>query len=141
MAYSTQDDMLQQLDETSLIRLTDDAEDGVIDAEVVTRSIADADATIDAYCQGRYTVPLTPVPDKIRGVSVDIAVYNLYSRKGDTAPEIRKDRHKEAIRFLEKVSEGKIKLGALTPASVNTADSVQAEGNDRIFTRTKMGGF
>jgi len=141
MAYSTQDDMLQQLDETSLIRLTDDAEDGVIDAEVVTRAITDADATIDAYCQGRYTVPLTPVPDKIRGISVDIAVYNLYSRKGDTAPDIRKDRHKEAIRFLEKVSEGKIKLGALTPAPINTADSVQIEGNDKIFTRTKMGGF
>ncbi len=112
-----------------------------IDEAIVTRATADADATIDAYCQGRYTVPLSPVPPKIRQVSVDIAIYNLYSRRDDTAPEIRKDRYKEAIRFLEKVAEGKIELGAATPVPTTSGNAVDIDNEDRIFSRTKMSGF
>lgn len=141
MPYSVQADILNQLDEETLIQLTDDPGDGEVDDDVVTRAIADADATVDSYCQGRYVLPLSPVPAKVRQVSVDIALYNLYSRRGDTAPDIRKDRHKEAIRWLEKVAEGKVKLGADTPASDNTAQSVEIESEDRAFTRTKMKGF
>ena len=141
MSYSVQTDILEQLDEATLIQLTDDDGAGEIDDDKVTRAVADADATIDSYCQGRYTIPLSPVPDKIRQVSVDIAIYNLYSRRDDTAPEIRKDRYKEAVRFLEKVSDGKIDLGAATPAQVNTDNTVDITSNERIFTREKMDGF
>lgn len=141
MAYCTQDDILDQLDEAVLIQLTDDAGVGAADADKVIKAIEDADATIDAYCQGRYTIPLSPVPNKIRQVSADIAIYNLFSRRGDAAPETRKDRHKEAIRFLEKVSEGRIKLGAATPAPSNTPDTVNISSKTRIFDRDKMSGF
>lgn len=141
MSYSAQTDILNQLDEETLIQLTDDPGYGEVDDDVVDRAIADADATIDSYCQGRYVLPLSPVPAKVRMVSVDIAIYNLYSRRGDTAPDVRKDRHKEAIRWLEKVAEGKVELGADTPASDNTAHSVDIENEDREFTRTKMSGF
>jgi len=141
MAYSTQADILEQVEENLLIRLTDDANSGAIDPDKVTRAIADADATINAYCQGRYTMPLSPVPDKIRQVSVDIAIYNLYSRRGDSAPETRKERHQAAIRFLERVNDGKITLGAVTPARTNTRDTVEIESNGRVFTRDKMGGL
>ena len=141
MAYSVKDDVLEQMDEDILLQLTDDHDTGVVDDDKVTRAIADADASIDTYCQGRYSIPLSPVPDKIRQVSVDISIYNLYSRRGDTVPENRKDRHKEALRFLEKVSEGKISLGSSTPAETTTTDTANIDYNDRIFTRGKMSGF
>jgi len=140
MPYCTQDDILEQIDEAVLIQLTDPL-GAAIDDDVVSRAIEDADATIDSYCQDRYSVPLDPVPAKARQISVDIAIYNLYSRRGDTAPEVRKDRHKEAIRWLEKVNKGDIKLGAATPASINTSGSVNISSNDRIFDREKMSGF
>jgi len=140
MPYCTQADILEQLDEAVLIQLTD-CSGLAINENRVSRAIKDADATIDSYCQGRYTVPLSPVPDKIRQVSVDIAIYNLYSRRADTAPDIRKDRHKEATRWLEKVNKGDIKLGAATPAATNTKDTVIITSNDRIFDRDKMSGF
>jgi len=139
--YCTQDDILNQLDVNTLILLTDDAGVGEVDETVVTRAVADADATIDSYCQGRYTVPLSPVPDKARQVSVDIAIYNLYSRRDDVAPEIRKDRYKEAVRWLEQVAAGKITLGSAAPAPGNTGHSVEFDSEDREFTRTKMTGF
>jgi len=141
MAYSTKSDILEQLDEETLIQLTDDDGQGLVDDDKVTRAIADADATVDAYCQGRYSVPIDPVPDKVRQVSVDLAIYNLYSRRDDTAPETRKDRNKEAIRFLEKVADGKIDLGSAAPAPETTGDAVDIDYNDRIFTRDKLKGF
>jgi phage gp36-like protein len=141
MAYSTKTDILEQLDEAILVQLTDDESTGLVNDDRVTRAIASADAAIDSYCQGRFTVPLSPIPDKIRDVSVDLAIYNLYSRREDTTPETRKDRYKEGIRFLEKVAEGKINLGAATPAPVTTGNAVDIEQSERIFTRDKMTGF
>ena len=141
MNYCLQTDILNQLNSTVLLQLTDDAGVGAIDTDVVTRAIADADATIDSYCQARYSVPLSPVPEKIRQISVDIAIYNLYSRRDDVVPDIRKDRDKEAIRFLEKVADGKIQMGAATPTPANTENTVSVAYNDRIFTRNKMSEF
>lgn len=143
MPYSTLADIYPlQLDEGTLIQLTNDDSDAeTIDESVVTRAITDADATIDAYCQGRYTIPLSPVSDKIRQISVDIAIYNLYSRRGDTVPDNRLSRYKDAIRFLERISDGKGSVGAVTPAPVNSTDTVSISGNDRIFSRNKMEGF
>lgn len=141
MAYCTRDNILERIDEAVLIQLTDDVGAGAIDDDKVTAAIADADATIDAYCQGRYTLPLSPVPAKITQLSVDISVYNLYSRSDLGMPDIRSERNKEAIRFLEKVSDGKIALGADTPAPANTENTVDIGYNDRIFTRDKMSGF
>jgi phage gp36-like protein len=141
MAYSTKSDILEQMDETTLIQLTDDDGAGIVDDDKVTRAIADADATIDAYCQGRYTVPLDPVPDKIRSISVDVAIYNLYSRRDDTAPETRKERYKEGVAFLKDIAAGRAHLGAATPAPETTEASVDIKSSDGIFTRDKMSGF
>ena len=141
MAYCTQAQILERIDEEPLIQLTDEAGAGEIDDDKVTAAIADADATIDAYCQGRYTLPLSPAPPKITQISVDIAIYNLYSHSDLDMPEIRKERNKEALRFLEKIAEGKIFLGADTPAQSNTDNAVSMDSSTRIFTRTKMEGF
>ena len=141
MPYCTQENILDRIDEAALIQLTDEAGEGEIDDDKVTAAIADADATIDAYCQGRYTLPLSPVPPKITQISVDIAVYNLYSHSDLEMPEVRKERNKEAVRLLERVAAGTISLGASTPAQANTDNAVSMDSNARIFTRSKMDGF
>ena len=139
--YCTQTNILNLISEATLIALTDDAGAGTVDGTKVTAAIADADATIDSYCQGRYTIPLSPVPAKIAQISVDIAVYNLYSRSDLEMPEVRKDRNREAIRFLEKVAAGGISLGVSSPAQVDTDNSVSIESGTRLFSRDKMEGF
>jgi phage gp36-like protein len=141
MSYCTQANILDRIDEATLITLTDEDGDGDVHGDKVDVAIADADATIDAYCQGAYTIPLSPVPVKITQVSVDIALYNLYSQSDLEMPEIRKERNKEAIRFLEMVSAGRINLGVATPAPVNTDNTADIDSNARIFTRGKMQGF
>lgn len=140
--YAAKPDILEQLPEMDLIGLTDDAGVGAVDDSVVDRSIADADAVIDAYCQGRYPVPLSPVPAIIRSLSVDLAIYNLYSRRlVAEVPEARKDRRKDALRFLEKVAEGKIQLGATSPVPAGSGNSVTVVAPERVFTRDNLGDY
>lgn len=141
MTYCTQANILDRIDAATLITLTDEAGVGEVDAGKVAAAIADADATVDAYCQGGYTVPLSPVPAKITQISVDIALYNLYSQSDLEMPEVRKDRNREAIRFLEKVAARTISLGAGTPVPADTSNSASVDSNSRTFTRDKLKGF
>jgi phage gp36-like protein len=142
MAYSTQDDLLEQMAEDVLIDLTDDAESGEVDAGVVTRAIAGGDALIDAHCQARYPLPLSPVPPVIRGCSVDLAIYNIYSRRPRVAmPETVKGRRDNAEKLLRLILDGKLTLGAETPAQVSMAQTVLTSGNTRLFTRDSLEGM
>lgn len=140
MAYCTLDDLKDQISEDELIQLTDDDGSGSVDMEKIDGAIASADALIDGYCGKHYSVPFSPTPPIIRDFSVIIAIYKLFARR-QGAPEDRRTRYKEAVRFLEKVSEDKIKLGSATPATTHTRNSVEIESGDRIFTRDKMSGF
>jgi phage gp36-like protein len=141
MAYCTLDDIKpDQLTETELIQLTDDDDAGVVDESVVTKAIADADAEIDGYCGQRYTVPFTTVPAMIRKLSVDIAVYNLFSRR-QGAPEGRKTRYDAAIKFLERVADGKAVVTGVEGTTESAADRVSIESATRVFSRSNMEGF
>ena len=141
MPYCTQTDILDQLDEEVLIALTDDEDTGSVDDTKVTKAIADADAEIDSYCGVHYSVPFAPVPDVIRKWSVEFAIYNLYPRRKG-APDNRKERYDNGIRFLRDVSKGLASLGKDDPdVPPSDKDKPQFTSSDRIFTRDDMDGF
>lgn len=134
MAYCIQSDLLEQIDEDKLIQLTDDADAGTVDADVVTRAIADADAEIDSYCGSRYDVPFTTVPAIIRKTSVDIAIYNLYARRKGP-PDDRQKRYDNAVRFLRDVSRGLVSLGADAPSTDDdSGPETTTTKSDRAFS-------
>jgi len=140
MAYCTQSEIIDQMDEDILIQLTDDDNAGVVDTDVVAQKIADADALIDGYCGARYTVPLSPVPALVLKFSVDIAIYNLYGRRKG-APEDRRNRFKEAVDFLKGIAAGNNSLGENDPDAGDTSFELSTNNPTRIFTRDKMTGF
>ena len=142
MAYSTLEDIWAQSDATDLRQLTDDTDSGTHDEAVVARAIADADEEIDGYLGSRYALPLSAVPGVIRKYSVDIAIYNLHSRRGDTMPDIRRERYEHAVAFLGMVARGSISLGGDDPDG-NPPESGHAEylSDDRVFTAAIMGRF
>lgn len=143
MAYSTLTDLKKLLPEDSLIQLTDDEGAGVVNSERISEAIASAEAEIDAYCGGNYSVPFAaPVPDLVKKCSVDIAIYNLYSRRVEEIPETRSDRYKNAIRQLEGIAKGTISIGEATaPTAATNSDQAEISSVDRIFTREKLDGF
>lgn len=135
MSYCTQSDLLEQISESKLIQLTDDADIGSIDADVITRAIADADAEIDGYAAVRYDVPFSPVPVSIRKRSVDITIYNLYARRSG-APEDRRIRYNDAIRFLKDLSKGIVAIGSDGPViDSDGGPEATPPKSDRIFTQ------
>lgn len=144
MAYSTQTDIEKMLPASDVVDLTDDEGTGAQVAARVSEAITQADAEIDSYCGGRYSVPFSSVPDIVKKCSVDIAIYNLYSRRVETIPETRSERYKNAIRQLEGIAKGIISIGEDPEPTASTGASY-AECNktesDRIFTRPKMRGF
>ena len=141
MAYSAQSDITEQISESDLIELADDTGVGAVDASVVARAIADADGEIDSYCGSRYAVPFSPVPVMIRKLAVDIAVYNLYTRRAVLKlPEERQKRYENAVRFLRDLAKGIISLGADAPAEPDSGKpQATSSKDDRIFTTRKNG--
>lgn len=111
MPYAVLNDLLEAIDETELVGLTDDAATGEIDPGVVDRAIADAAAEIDGHVGKRYPVPFAdPVPDRVRALAVTIAVYRLDTRRRSGQPERRK-HYEDAVAFLKAAARGEATLG------------------------------
>jgi len=106
----------------------------------VTVCIADADAEIDSYCAARYLTPFDPVPPVIVKCSVDIAIYNLYSRCAEKIPETRAERYKNTIDLLKSISKGVVTLGVVPVPEANPQGGGKPliTSNARIFTRESM---
>ncbi|RJR48281.1 MAG: DUF1320 domain-containing protein [Deltaproteobacteria bacterium] len=138
MAYSTQDDLLTVISQGELAALT--AESGEVpDSQVVAEAIARADAEIDAACGVRYQVPFSPVPERVKSLSADLAVYHLYSRRG-VAPEVRRQKYLDALAFLNQVAAGRATLagsGDEPPAAAR--QSPDFVSSHRLFSRDTLG--
>jgi phage gp36-like protein len=141
MSYSTLTDIVKLIPEEALIQLTDDEGLGVVNQSRIDEAIAQADAEIDSYCGSRYTVPMSPVPDIAKKISVDIAIYNLYSRRLEQIPETRAERYKNAIRQLEGISKGIISIGEETAPTEAGGPEANKTADDRTFTKDNMEGF
>ena len=133
MAYSTITDIKKLLPEEALIELTDDENTGAVNDARVTEAIAAADAEIDGYVGGRYGVPLSPVPTAIKRLSVDMAVYHLYSRRQEIMPETRQVRYDNCVRFLRDVAAGRVSLGIEPEPDSATDSTIKVSAPDRDF--------
>ncbi len=141
MPYCTLEDIYGSMEESDVIGYTDDAGLNTVDETRTTQAIDGAGSLIDAYLAKRYTVPLDPVPGMIRELAVDIAIYKICSRR-DQAPDGRRKKYEDAIRFLERIAEGKALVPGASGASGKESDnSCFLTSDPRIFSRGSLGGF
>ncbi len=141
--YCTLQDIKDQLPESVIIELTDDESNGTVNQGRVDAAIKAATDIINTYCRGLYPVPFNPVPGEILSVAVDIAKFNLFSRRGfneDTADSVVVKRYNAAIKWLENVAKGTVKLDYSLPAPANEG-GVSITSTTRVFSRDKLGGF
>jgi phage gp36-like protein len=140
--YCTLDDLKAQVPERVLIELTDDEGLGMVNQTRVDAAITAATDEINGYCQARYPVPFNPVPGFIKKLAVDIALYNLFARRGydeESADKSIVDRYKAAIRALENIARGLVTLGAPEPAPA--AEGMDVRSSERVFSRGSLEGF
>lgn len=134
MAYATQQDMVDRFAESELIQLTDRDGTGTIGATVLSQALADADAKVDGYLAGRYTLPLATVPKSLTRIACDVARYYLYDNHA--TDEVRR-RYEDAEKFLIALGKGDVTLGP-DPADVADVGSPEVSTPGRIFTHDTM---
>jgi phage gp36-like protein len=140
MAYCTESDLLTLIPQQELAELTADSGD-TPDSQVVAEAINLADAEIDSYLGSRYALPLTPVPDQVKGLSMDMTLYHLYSRRS-VAPSVRQQKYETALSFLKQVAAGEAVVEGASELLTET-EQVQSEFSSatRVFSRTTQGNW
>jgi phage gp36-like protein len=129
MAYSDKDYFLTKINPSELDNLTG-SDDSNLDA-----AISSSDSLIDSYLTNAVeTLPLNPVPDMIKQISYDIAVFYLHDRiQYVDIPDWIRDKYDAAINFLKDVSKGIANIPGL-PAD-ETSEAVQSTENTDVFHR------
>ena len=143
--YCTVDDLRNQSSEEFLIRCTDDAGLGAVDQEIAEDKITDAQTEIDSYCRAQYSVPFQTVPGLIKKIAVDIALYNLVSRRGmdEESPDvILVKRYRDAVKLLENLAKGIVTIGPAAAGDPKPQpQQAKIFSQRRRFTRRSMDGF
>ena len=141
MAYTTLSQLTDRFGERMLIALTDRATvaTGVIDTNVIDAAITAADAMIDGYLAGRYTLPLTVTPQLIADLSEEIAIWKLHRSQPDE--KIAED-YKAAIRTLKDIASGTIRLDVAGTAPASTGGTgARVTDRERPLTAKNMKGL
>jgi phage gp36-like protein len=141
MLYATKQNMIDRFAEQELIQLTDRANPpaGAIDDTVLNKALADADATINDHLQGRYALPLSVVPLSLERMACELARYYLYD---DHPTDTVRTKYEDAIKFLEAVSKGVIKLGVdAQDQSAPVVGTPQTAAPERQFNQETLKDF
>ena len=146
--YCTQDDLLKVIALETLVQLTDDEGEGEDNPEIEDRVIGAIEAAenlINGYCQPRYTLPFDPVPGLIRDISVDVTIFNLFSRRDWDVSETSgkwSGRYKAAVKKLEAIGAGRIQLALGEEGdSTDPETPVASRTRTKVFDSTTMGKF
>jgi len=127
MKYCNYSDIFDLIDRQTLLALLDENNEFNIDifdlflqntfhtdhafiVTVIENSVKNAESIVDGYCSPLYSVPFVTVPKIITMITVDLAIYDLFSRGQQDMPEIRKERYNSAIDLLKKINSGLLSL-------------------------------
>ena len=127
------EDMLRELTDRSVPAA------GAIDTDVVNRALADTDAMINGYLQGRYQLPLVATPELLTDIAQAIAIYKLHRHA--PSEKVQRD-HDAALKSLRDISQGVIKLNiaGVEPAGT-TGGTIETNQTTRPMQGGPMDGF
>jgi phage gp36-like protein len=134
--YASQTDLITRYGEDEIIALSDHAQEGSMDDDVVDAALNDASLEMDAYLSNSYTLPLTaPYPALLVKLCSELARYILYK---DKATETVRKGREDAIALLRRIASGEatLQLSANTPATDDMGTSFQVQTSSRVFSDT-----
>lgn len=124
---STSGDLTNALSNDLILQLFSDGT-GVASTTAIADVITRAEAVVDAYLTGVYTVPITPVNDILKTIVVDLACAYAYDRKPEFYRQDGKnpmaERVKLSMDLLAKLRSGEIRLGTETAEAPATGGGV-----------------
>ena len=141
MTYATQADLTDRFGAVELAQLTDRTNGVVIDATVLGRALADADAEIDSYLATRYSLPLASTPVVLVRMAADIARYRLYD---DRVTDAVRQRYGDAVSLLKRMASGEVQLAGstvLAAATTGAGNAVAVIAPERVFSATALQNY
>jgi phage gp36-like protein len=144
MAYATQTD-ITLLYGANALYVADHDRDGVADGDAVSRALTSATGEIDTYIGQRYSLPLVEVPEFLKQLTVDIALYRL-ALSADVATTEHRTRYEDALGHLRRIAENKAAL-VFTPVAPVEGDPIPeasgpqpivVSGPPRLFSREQL---
>jgi len=122
MAYCTAADLAMIFGEEDIAALTN--RPNVAAADVAQKALVQAEAEINVYLEGRYSLPLPSVPLILTQVTADLARFYLYTRIDEDHPVAQ--RYRQRIKLLDGIAAGRLSLGLDAADQVATpVDTVQ----------------
>lgn len=158
MPYATRQDLFDRHRPEVVLYAVDDEGLGQWTQEAearVDQGLQDAADEIDSYLGQRYSLPITPVPRFLKKVTVDIAAYNIFGRRGfkeGTADDVVVQRYEQAVRWLKAVAKGEASLpadgsdpggsgGTVGDGTVDASSAPEVQAPERVFGRQKLKGW
>jgi len=128
MPYATQTDLVERFGSRQLIELTDRTTmpPSTIDATVVSRALADADAEIDASVGKVAALPLASPPAILKRIACDLTHWFLWGSRAEKDTAVRL-ACEDARRTLADIASGRISLDA-----AGVAGPAPASGGARL---------
>lgn len=115
---------------TKIIDLTNSADLVVVRFE---EAAASAQAEIDPYLIGRYTLPFATTPRRIIDLSDIITIFNCHQRRGSVPEDVRKDKE-AAVKSLIEISKGNADLGITAePQNLSNEITTNKTSADKVF--------
>ena len=143
MAYCTASDVEQAAGgEKRLRELADYDRNAIADSDTITAAIAAADSWIDGQLAKRLAVSLAVVPELIKNISMDEAVYVL-KRWRSMATENDRDDHRERLEQLVSIKKGESTVGEdpQPAASTQVVDAQTDRLSSKAVSRETFKGF
>lgn len=125
MPYATAEDLLSVLSQREISALTSDTStDGATGAadDRVAEALSRASSRIDSYLAGRYSVPLTTVPEVVEEACLTIAKRNLLFRRS-ILDKTTEDAYRDAVTWLKDVARGDASVPGLDYQVAEIAES------------------
>lgn len=130
MAYIDKDYILKFISQDDLNEISAST-DANIDA-----AISRAQSIIDLYLASQVTVPLTEVPELIKGICADIAIYHLHSRtQSNNVPTWVTQKYDDGIAMLKDIASGKGTLPFVEDPEPEQDTTITIIGNDSVMSR------
>ena len=117
-SYATREQLESRFGQTAVAQAAwrDDLDAG----QVIAAAILGAGQIIDGYVGTRYDTPLSPAPELVTEIALDMAWYKLW--RNEVPPNVV-DRYKDCVRMLRDVQEGRMTLPGVAGRAAAPADN------------------
>jgi len=146
MAVITQAEIEDRIGTRELVRLTDDAGTGSVDADNLSRAITEGESEILSRIAHKYVLPLalsdTTTSAVVKTYLIDAIVYRLSARRPPIPEDVAAD-YQRALAWADKVAAGTVGLvgETLRGSSPAPGGSIRIDATERVIDRESMSGL